>query len=191
MNDDLKEITIETRFKTTTIPLDNIPILDIGSKIGDTGYIDFLKWEDVEYPIMKGIDILKRPFIVIKTIIDNTLFMETYFKRHNKPYSSWHCSGKYTNTLITTYGGMNAQHALYVKSLIEKGEVTILEEHTDYKIFIGKKIKIYDEKKWNAAKIIQNQFRKCRYDPSYKMCTTIQINNLNRILKENNRQPID
>ena len=49
-----------------------------------------------------------------------THYMETYFKRHNTEYSSWQCCGNYTNILLETCGGMNAEHALYIKSLIEK-----------------------------------------------------------------------
>ena len=189
--DILLSVTIETRFRSIIIPLNNIPYLDIGDKEGETNYIDFLKWEDVEYPIMKGIDKYNRPFIVIKSILNDTLYMETYFKRHNTEYSSWQCCGNHTYQLLETTGGMNAEQGLYIKSLVENGEVVLKEEHMSYKPYIGKTLRVYDEKKWKAAEVIQNQFRKCRYDPNYQMCKNIQMKNMEDIYRENNRELVE
>ena len=46
--------------------LEGIPIQDIGRREGSTGYIDFLKWEEVTEPVMKGMDLFGRRFVVIK-----------------------------------------------------------------------------------------------------------------------------
>ena len=47
----------------------NCPILDLGNRVGWTQYIDFITWDEVNYPIMKGRDKFNRYFIVIKMIV--------------------------------------------------------------------------------------------------------------------------
>ena len=170
-------VTIHTTTNNIKIDLTNIPVLDIGNRQGSPDYIDFLKWEEVTEPIMKGIDIFNRTFIVVKLIINNNKIMETYFQRYTRETSHWHCCGHATSLLISTTGGMNESQANYIKSLVEKGEVQIEIKHrpeNKYKYMIGQIVRIFNEKKWNASIIIQRHFRKCRYDPSYKMCGNIQ-----------------
>lgn len=48
----------------------NLPVLDIGKKKGITDYIDFIGASDMKFPIMKGIDTYRRPFIAIKYNIE-------------------------------------------------------------------------------------------------------------------------
>lgn len=133
---------------------------------------------------MKGKDYQNRPFIVIKSIIDGHLFMETFFIRYNLEISRWHCCGNYTHRLISDCYELDNDRVLYMKSLIEKGEVKITDIHTSIGFFHNKISRVYDEKKWNAATIIQKQFLKARYDTKYKMCERIQMRNLNDILRE-------
>ena len=47
----------------------DIPILNIGGRTGGTDYIDFIKYDEVVEPVMKGTDFYKRPFIVLKFVI--------------------------------------------------------------------------------------------------------------------------
>ena len=63
--------------------LEGIPILDIGSREEATSYGDFLKWEEVTEPVMKGMDLFGRRFVVLKLSIEDTNFMETYFQRYS------------------------------------------------------------------------------------------------------------
>ena len=49
----------------------DLPILDIGDRVGSTGYIDIIKNNEIIYPVMKGKDYINRPFIVIKCILDS------------------------------------------------------------------------------------------------------------------------
>jgi hypothetical protein len=68
---------------------DTLPLLDIGNKIGYTDYIDFIRAEDMNHPIMKGIDIFGRKFIAIKVKTRNTQTNEfkeivgTFFQRYS------------------------------------------------------------------------------------------------------------
>jgi len=45
---------------------DALPVLDIGEETGRTGYLDFLKPEDVTAPIMRGVDSADRPFVTLR-----------------------------------------------------------------------------------------------------------------------------
>jgi hypothetical protein len=55
-----------------------IPELDIGEKEGRTGYIDFIRNEDMISPLMKGQDIYGRKFITIQFMM-------------KKPQKDWVC----------------------------------------------------------------------------------------------------
>ena len=183
---DLKSITIHFYENQVNINLENIPTLDVKNRVGFTGYIDYIRCNEVTFPIMKGIDCLNRPFVVIKTYINDQIFMDTIFSRHTDQYSLWHSCGNHSYQILGTTGGMDVKQALLVKSLVENGEGMLEEGHRVFPEYIGKKLNLYDEKKWNAAKIIQNQFRKCRYNPEYQMCKNVQIKNLSNIFIQNN-----
>jgi len=58
-------------FVAKIIGIDNfmdLPILDLGNRRGSTDYIDFVTNEDMNAPLMKGIDCFTRPFIAIRYI---------------------------------------------------------------------------------------------------------------------------
>ena len=63
-------MTSEKRVEIDTILLSiqnmDIPILDIQNKVGHTDYIDFIGYNQITHPIMKGIDCYNRPFFVIR-----------------------------------------------------------------------------------------------------------------------------
>lgn len=46
-------------------PFKSLPELDIGDRVGFTGYIDFIKPKDMEHPMMKGRDVHGRLFLAI------------------------------------------------------------------------------------------------------------------------------
>lgn len=46
----------------------DLPILNLGTKMGHTGYLDFVKNDDLSAPVMKGIDCYSRPFIAFRYI---------------------------------------------------------------------------------------------------------------------------
>jgi hypothetical protein len=110
----------------------NCEILDLGERVGHSGYIDFITNEDLgtNITIMKGIDIYSRKFIVIKAKIifndDNQDIKEidtfsTFFQRYHDSDTLWHCCGHYGLNLIETSGGMNLDQILFIKSLIYDG----------------------------------------------------------------------
>jgi hypothetical protein len=60
------------------------PVLDLGDRMGPTGYIDFLKPTDLSAPVMKGVDKFQRPFIALKLRDKDTEETEvlTLFQRY-------------------------------------------------------------------------------------------------------------
>jgi hypothetical protein len=75
--------------------LKTIPYLDlcyrssVFSNKYDIGEIDYIHWDEVIYPAMKGVDIYNRVFLVIKIIIDNKPIMQTFFQRHTYNNTIW------------------------------------------------------------------------------------------------------
>ena len=61
-----KEQRHQFKFLIDSILNNNYPILDIGNNMGDTDYLDFIKYEDTSSPVMKGRDKYNRPFFVIR-----------------------------------------------------------------------------------------------------------------------------
>ena len=146
-----------------------------------TVYIDFLKWEEVTEPVMKGMDLFGRRFVVVKMSIENEdiNFMETYFQRYSDLFTKWMACGHATRKFINTIGtGLDSDQIDLLKRVINKEEVIIEDIHRPWREYYeGKKVKLYDNKKEKAAIIIQRQWQKCRYDPSYEMCKRVQLNN--------------
>jgi hypothetical protein len=89
---------------TDNVDIDKIPILDLGNKSGITNYIDFVTVEDVNAPIMKGIDVYKRPFLTlrIQDRLENTVSVHTIFRRYTDASSETWCTGTRYRCLIDT-----------------------------------------------------------------------------------------
>lgn len=74
-----------------------VPFFDIGKRRGFSDYIDFLRYDELPYPVVKGIDIYKRPFIAIKVIVGPNNIPEdlhnkevlTIFQRYSDDTSFW------------------------------------------------------------------------------------------------------
>ena len=96
--------------------LNNLPILDIGDKRGWTGYIDFIKAEDMEYPIMIGQDCHYRPFIAIKYKSNDVFMVGTFFQRYTDDSKSW------------AFGTCYLCHGIYHDSRIRLDDYALLEQ---------------------------------------------------------------
>ncbi len=171
----------------------NLPILNIGDRMGVTGYLDFIKGEEITSPVMKGRDIYGRKFFVIKVIINNIICMQTFFQRYNDIVELWMGAsvGGY-NSLLETVGGMKYCQVELLKDIIEGKKVKFKEAHRPNCLLssslgtlsnpvLNKNIILYDEKKWNAANTIKNCWEKSRYDPAYSMCRRIISEKLENI----------
>jgi hypothetical protein len=154
----------------------NFPVLDIGERIGPTGYIDFIPLKEITHPVMIGNDFFKRKFIIIKAIVYKKICVQTFFQRYSDNVDLWmgcHVNGDCYN-LLETVGGMKYSQALLIKDIVEGKNVKLEEKHrpcyylTDS--VLNKNVILYEEKKWKAVETIQKHWNIYRYNPTYKLC---------------------
>ena len=125
-----------------TTQSNTVPILDIGDRIGMTGYIDFIRPSEVSFPIMKGIDNSNRPFVTLKANVyfdDGSIVktFSTFFQRYSDNNHLWHCTGHYGKLLFDTGGGMTTQQSLILRELLTHGCVVINPENRDNLRILG------------------------------------------------------
>ena len=121
--------------------INNLPVLDLGERVGDTQYIDFIKWEEVTSSAMTGVDILNRPFVVVKFKIDNETapYMQTFFQRYSNEPQLWMGCGHDATQLIDTTGGIKPIQQDLINRIIDGNHVVITEEHRPIiESFVGK-----------------------------------------------------
>ena len=165
------------------------PVLDVGNMCGSTSYIDFITMEKVTSPIMWGVDSCRRHFIVLKLMIEGKIILQTLFQRYRDDDYLWKGCGHGTPNplLFESNNGIYTPQLTLLLAVMRGKTVRITEEHCGESNYIGKDVCLFDEKKWDASKVIQKHWRKCRYDPSYKMCEKVLLRNLRIICIENNR----
>ena len=84
----------------------DIPLLNLKGKWSDSGFIDFIKTEEMSNPIMKGEDIFGRPFVAVKVKTKNLKTLEemevvgTFFQRFDNDFHTWAYASFYDPTLI-------------------------------------------------------------------------------------------
>lgn len=88
----------------------NYPRLNIGERIGPTGYIDFLEESDLNDRVSFGVDKFGRKFIVIKFLLEThdgkkENRFQTFFQRYSDNTQLWMGAGK-SHQLMDTCGGM-------------------------------------------------------------------------------------
>lgn len=119
--------TIATEIYNTTCP-----VLDIGDKYGNTGYIDFIDTNDFSEPVRKGIDRHGRKFICFRAIIEYTegqtkeTFM-TLFQRYMGYELLWMGAGQNIQ-LFSTYGGTVVEQLELVLKLLQETSVDVTED---------------------------------------------------------------
>ena len=160
-----------------------IQTLNVDNNEGYTGYIDFITLDKMLEPIMRGTDKYNRKFIAIKMNIDNKQVFQTFFQRYSYSEEMWMGAGHYGWHLIATEGGMNECQFKLIEDIIHDKIVKIEAKHIpNNKKFIDKYV--CNETVYNSIVKIQRAWRLCRYDPKYKMCEIVQMNNLKDILDE-------
>lgn len=130
------------------------PKLDIGNNMGYTDYLDFLTLEDVNAPVMHGIDCYRRPFVVVKFVVDYEdqktqshvikRPMETFFQRYTNETGLWHGCGHANPLPITTCGGMTTFQKEEINKLLRGEVLTITEDYKpdEYYAPIGSTIRV-------------------------------------------------
>ena len=113
--------------------------LDIGERVGFTGYIDFINISEIVSPVMHGTDVFGRPFFTVHAdlrYIDGTTVptFTTFFKRYTEQNSMlWHGCGFY-KSLIETNGGMNLPQMTFLRDLLKNGTVVFEDGRDDESI---------------------------------------------------------
>ena len=102
--------------------------LYIGDRVGETQYIDFLSWEEVEEPVMKGYDVYGRKFFVIKMLVLNQRIMQTFFMRYSDGIG-WMGCGHATKNLIDTSGCMSDIQIQLIQDIINNQIIVIYIYH--------------------------------------------------------------
>jgi len=119
---------------------EDFKILDLGKRVGTTDYIDFIKYDEVNHPVMKGIDKFGRHFVVIKfklkfnniplkirykkPILDpenSIILMQTFFQRYTSG-GCWMGCGHATEYLLDTSGGLNNDQLKFLEKILD-GEI--------------------------------------------------------------------
>ena len=150
----------------------DIPVLDLKGRRGVTDYIDFLEFEDLKYPIMRGTDFADRKFIVIKSLVCKRPSFDTIFQRYSDDRYCWVNSG--INCLINTCGGMKLESFKFIKKLVENGKATLTKnDYPTCEKLIGK-IVVIDNKVYKACRIIEEAWLRCKFDPNYEMCKRLK-----------------
>lgn len=101
----------------------DVPQFDIGTRVGHTDYIDFIKPEEIHHPVMKGIDINSRPFLILKAVAnldngDKVELFQTFFQRYSDDQSTWMGCGNHGRQIFDTCGGMRKAHFCALKRLV-------------------------------------------------------------------------
>lgn len=152
----------------------NIPILEIGNKIGITDYIDFIHSDEVTHHVMRGMDCWRRHFIVIQFFVNGDKSVQTFFQRYTNDENLWvGCRVRQEKIFMDTVGGLKRYQAHLLEDVVNGKGVMIDEDHECFYNGNNCEVRSYNEKEWESAKIIQKHWESCRFDPKYKMCRNI------------------
>ena len=165
-----------------------IPKTDIGKMIGDVYNLDWLDFEKINEDIVVGSNINNEIWFLFmryeielsrtKKKSDYQVFYqikENFFKTNHD-----------TLFFIEPSKGLNEDQQILLQDIL-KGKVKTLEEKHNpiSENYIGKKIALPEVwKKKKAVSIIERNWLICRYDPNYKMCEKVLMNNINLAYKE-------
>ena len=119
---------------------------------------------------MIGKDNYRRKFLIIKAIIDNKKYMQTFFQRYTDNNLLWMGCGHATTEFLSTYNGLRIDEAKLILDIIEGKNIVLNDEHRISSNNINKKVMLYDEEKHIAANKIKNYWFNCKFNPEYKLC---------------------
>tara|TARA_R110002110_G_C13272610_1_gene701830 strand:+ start:197 stop:751 length:555 start_codon:yes stop_codon:yes gene_type:complete len=142
---------------------ENTPILEIGDRRGRTDYIDFIAFDEVNYPIMHGIDYHGRSFIVFKVFVEvdgkDKIYLQTIFRRYTDQ-NGWMGCG--VREFFYTCGGIGINQYQFMIELVRNGKAILEKKHRPNGDFLcGKEVKLYVEKlsKTTSRNRIWNAFQ--------------------------------
>jgi hypothetical protein len=121
-----QEISERTEYLYKMFSL-NFNKLDIGTRNGHTGYLDFIKPEELDLnDVMSGIDSSSRKFVVFKAEIElnngkKIKTFSTLFQRYSDNDLNYHICGHYGKHLFETDGGICNDQVKMLFELLSSG----------------------------------------------------------------------
>lgn len=113
----------------------DLDTFDSSNRVGSTGYIDFIKPDELDSNVkcVKGIDKFGRKFFVFKAkfIFANENFFDTFsifFQRYTDNELLWMCCGNYKTYLMNTEGGTNNSQLKLIYELLKEGKIKLNKE---------------------------------------------------------------
>ena len=166
--------------------------------------VNTISLETVTSPVMRGATD-DRKFIVMKLLVDNEIVTQTIMQAYHHLMYYWiggnvhSLSGRNDylgypelelllsvmkgNTETIEHRGLSKWH----RSSGSYGYTNINSAGLFGVPYNGCRVSLYDEAKWDAAVQIQRQWRVCRYNPEYKMCSNVQLHNIEDVYTENGK----
>lgn len=122
------------------------PILDIGAKKGDWGFINFIREHDfpATTAVVKGQDCIGRPFFAVKAefvFADGSTLptFSTFYQKYCNNKNIWQCFNYPNRELLKTfYGGegypMTSLQFALLDQLLTNGRVELTEEYITHAV---------------------------------------------------------
>ena len=171
--------------------LNQLPCTDIGIMLGDINNLDWMDFEKLEDDITVGKTIIEETrFLVVKYELELTKKkyiknFQCFFQPHRFDNELW-ISNINTIPFINTRFGLTEYQKKMIENLIDGKIVIITPNHfpCDSK-HIGKRIATPETwRKKRAVEIIERNWIICRYEPIYKMCEQVLMNNIKEAAEE-------
>lgn len=165
-----------------------LPKTNIGKMIGDIENLDWMDFEKINEDITFGSDIQNnRNFLIIRYQIKlrkNKYFkhFQCFFQRNE---NLW-LSNQNTIHFINTGYGLTPYQKKLVYDLIDGKIVKLMPSHfPSMNKHVGKEIATPETwRKKKAVDTIERNWIICRYEPKYKMCEQVLMNNIEEARKE-------
>jgi len=111
----------------------DLPVFDIGERMGITDYLDFIREEEPSEKVMRGVDSYTRPFLIVKAeVLDSRgkiwSVFETFFQRYSDNDQMWMGCGHYGENFLETSGGMTQTQVDFLARLISKHSMALNDE---------------------------------------------------------------
>ena len=168
--------------------LKEIHTTDIGKMLGDVYNLDWMDFEKIKKNIVLGSNINDKIWFLFMRYeiqispIKKKKNYQVFYQNEQKFFKTNHDTLFY----VDPCKGLNKNQEFLLRDLL-KGNIVIIEQKHNpiSKDYIGKKIAVPEvwEKK-GAVDIIEKNWLICRYEPKYKMCEKVLMNNINLAYKE-------
>ena len=160
---------------------------DLGGRMGTTDYIDFLTQKEVPKNVMKGVDDYRRKFLTLKVggiDLDNMKFFrsaQVFFERYTGEPNI--AGADFEGMFIWITGGARPIQYQLINDLVDGKLVKIVEEHrfnsSKHNVILAN----MDYWENHFARLIQKNWKICRYNPKYNICKKILNEQFDEYLK--------